>query len=48
MGERSFIDNTKSSVTKEILKDTECRYLYKSMGLNKVYDDIKYLGERVE
>lgn len=40
MGERSFIDNTKSLVTKEILREPKYRYLYKSMGLNKNYDDI--------
>ena len=40
MGERSFIDNTKSSVTKEILKEPKYRYLYKSMELSQNYNDI--------
>ena len=40
MGERSFIDNTRSSATKEILKDIDCRYLYNSMKLNKIYDEV--------
>lgn len=40
MGKRSFIDSTKSLVTKEILRNEEYKYLYKSMDLNKKYDEI--------
>ena len=40
MGERSFIDNTKSAVIKRILSNSEYRPLYVKLSLSKIFDDL--------
>ena len=40
MGERSFIDNTKSVVIKRILSNSEYRPLYVKLSLSKIFDDL--------